>query len=228
MAVYRELFFNNILDTLGNAFPILSRLLTEAQWQKLCETFFAEHRCETPYLSHVPGEFVEYVLEHRGRYPRWLPELAQWEWTELELFLAPDADLNTAGGARHLLDGIPLLSLLLRLHAFDYPVHRLGPDNPPGEPGGQPCYLLAWRKRDHTIGFLELNTLSALLVQRLRDNRRYSGHELLCRIADEQHQHAPEVIIEGGTETLYNFYRNGIVTGSEPLPAKETPDEHAA
>jgi hypothetical protein len=227
LTVYRELFLNNIFETLGNAFPILSQLLPESQWRTLCEKFFAEHHCHTPYLSHVPGEFVDFV-NNNDEQPLWLQELAQWERTELELFLAPDDDTsNTGEPGDDLLNGIPLLSPLLRLHAFHYPVHQLGPDNPPGEPGKQPCYLLAWRKLDHSIGFAELNPLNALLVQHLHDNRELSGHGLLQRIADEQQAHAADDIIKGGTETLYNFYRNGIVIGSRSLLTKEPQNELA-
>jgi len=228
MAVYRELFFNNILETLGSAFPVLSGLLPEQQWQTLCERFFAEHRCQTPYLSHVPGEFVEFLNNEHQHHPLWLRELAQWEWAELELYLAPDDDgITTAGPGDDLLSGMPLLSPLARLHAFRYPVHELGPDRPPGEPGEQLYYLLAWRKRDHSIGFMQLNPLSARLVQCLRSNRRCPGRELLSRIAGEQQTHAPDAVIRGGAEILYRFYNEHIVVGSRPLPAKEKPDEPA-
>ena len=216
-----------IFETLGNAFPILSQLLPASQWRTLCEKFFAERHCHTPYLSHVPGEFVDFV-NNNDEQPLWLKELAQWEWTELELFLAADDDsIYTGETGDDLLNGIPLLSPLLRLHAYHYPVHQLGPDSLPGEPGAQPCYLLAWRKPDHSIGFAELNPLNALLVQHLHNNRELSGHGLLQRIAAEQLAHAADVIIKGGTETLYNFYRNGIVIGSRSLPTKEPRNELA-
>jgi hypothetical protein len=226
MAVYRELFFNNIKDTLGNAFPVLGQLLAAQQWQTLCEDFFAEHRCHTPYLSHVPGEFVEFLHKHSDRHPPWLLELAQWEWTELELFLAPDhrgsEDFQTSDDP---IQGIPLLNPVLRLHAFNYPVHRIGPQHPPGEIDAQGCYLLAWRKPDHSIGFVELNPLSALLMEHLHGNRQHSGYELLSMIAAQQKDHDPETIIRGGSEILHNFYNNNIIIGSLPLPPKETPHE---
>ena len=32
MTLYRELFFNNIVDTLTSAFPVMSQLLEQDQW----------------------------------------------------------------------------------------------------------------------------------------------------------------------------------------------------
>jgi len=38
MAMYRELFFNNIDQFLAVNFPVLRKLLTDTQWRELAET----------------------------------------------------------------------------------------------------------------------------------------------------------------------------------------------
>lgn len=225
MELYRELFFNNILDTLSNAFPVLHEVIDERHWLQLCQGFFARHQCHTPYLSHVPGEFVEYLGQQQNLQPAWMLELAQWEWSELELFLAADPLPGEQLGDDPI-HGIPVLSSLIRLHECRYPVHQIGADFIPEAPAEQPVYLLAWRKADDSVGFMQINGLSAVIMQMMQDNQRQqtpcSGHELLHGIAAQQNTHEPSIIINGGIEFLKNLYNNRIIIGSLSAPLKET------
>ncbi len=215
MTLYRELFFNNIVDTLSSAFPVMHQVLDSTQWQNLCQDFFANQRCKTPYLSYLPGEFVEYLQTTGPHQQPWLNELALWEWTELELFLAPDPELPKQ--LRHdVLNDIPVLSPLVRLHAFHYPVHRISVDYLPKTEDQVMTYLLAWRKHDDSIGFMEANSISARLLDLLSNNDQQSGYELLDLIASEDTVFGADAIVKGGTEVLNNFYQNKILLGSLP------------
>jgi len=40
MAVYEELFFNNLQNFINSAFPVLHSLVVPAQWQLWCRQFF--------------------------------------------------------------------------------------------------------------------------------------------------------------------------------------------
>ena len=221
MDVYRELFFNNILDTLGNAFPVLHKVLDDAYWQQLCARFFAEHQCHTPHLSHVPGEFVEFLeKQDRLHYP-WMLELAQWEWSELELFLAPNEDMDVPLGNDPLND-IPVLSSLLRLHACRYPVHQISDEFLPDAESAETCHLLAWRKADDSIGFMQINALSAQIICLMQNNRQHSGQQLLSLLASQQNEYAAEVIVNGGIQLLNSLYNNNIILGSITTPGQET------
>ena len=210
MAVYRDLFFNNIKETLASAFPVLHQVLATEQWQALCEQFFAEYRCHTPYLSRVPLEFVTWLQQNAVTSPPWLIELAQWEWTELDLFLAPDANIESSTD-HDVLNAVPVLSPLARLHHFDYAVHNIGIDYVPDAPAEQAVHLLAWRKPDDDIGFMQLNTLSACLLEMIRLNQNNTGQELLALIAAEFSDFATEVIMQGGLDALESFLNNTIV-----------------
>lgn len=223
MDVYRELFFNNILGTLENAFPVLKQVLEHGQWQALCERFFAEHRCLTPYLSHVPGEFVDFLEAAQVTEPPWLLELAQWEWSELELFLAEDEDLTATGDDP--LQGVPVLSFLLRLHECRYPVHDMGDEGPVEPNPGEIYYLLAWRKRDNSVGFMQLNPLSHGMIRLMRDNHQYTGQQLLALMAEAHEEYDPALIINGGRELLQRFYADNIIIGSLEAPSEEPPYE---
>jgi len=216
MALYRELFFNNFVETLNRAFPVLQQVLDKDHWQRLCQRFFAEHHCHTPYLSQLPGEFVQF-LQQQPIDPPWMLELAQWEWAELELFLAPDPEAIADLGADPL-EGIPLLTSLLRLQVCHYPVHRISVDYLPEHGDDTLHYLLAWRKPDDSIGFMALNALSAHIIQLMRNNLTlvapYSGLQLLSMIAEQYSEYDAEAIINGGRELLVNLYRSNIIAGS--------------
>jgi len=225
MQIYRELFFNNIENTLSNAFPVLHQLLPATDWQTLCEDFFAVHQCHTPHLSHLPAEFITFLKQQTHiTQPDWLIELAEWEWSELELFLAQDIDTSGPMG-NNPLQGIPVVSPLLRLHQCRYPVHRIGTQFIPDAPSEQLWYLLAWRKPDHSIGFMQLTQLTALILEMMQLNQQqktsYTGYQLLQQIARQQNQHSELSIIQGGRDCLGHFYKNHIIIGSQPTADQE-------
>ena len=43
MAIYRDLFFNNINGFVSSAFPVLKTLYSDQQWLLLVRAFFSEH-----------------------------------------------------------------------------------------------------------------------------------------------------------------------------------------
>jgi len=220
MALYRELFYNNILDTLSSAFPVLHQVLEEKHWQQLCQQFFARHHSSTPCLSRLSGEFVDYLQGNQINNPGWLIELAQWEWAELDLFLAADADLSLITGD-DVINEIPVLSPLIRLHHFDYPVHRICKDFIPEIPDQQKNSLLAWRKADDSTGFMQVNALSADLLTRLQSNQQHTGQQLLAMMTEAHREFEPAMIMQGGSEILHAFHDANIVLGSRTLFNKD-------
>ncbi len=216
MALYHELFYNNFTETLARAFPVLRQVLDATHWQSLCQQFFVQHTCSTPYLARLPGEFVDFLRQCKINNPLWLLELALWEWTELELLLAPDPVLLTPCKV-DVIHGIPLLSPLLRVHAFDFAVHKICTDYLPNRPDAQKNYLAAWRKLDDSITFMQVNEFSYRLLQLLKNNREHTGFELLTMIAGEQTEYEVAVIIRGGSDMLQSFYQKNIVLGAQTL-----------
>lgn len=93
MAIYRELFFNNISSFLAGTLPVLHQLLPEAQWQEMMRDFLVRHRCHSPYFLDIPREFLTYLEHSRGTQPGdppFLYELAHYEWAELALSVADE------------------------------------------------------------------------------------------------------------------------------------------
>src|SRR5690606_10675309 len=88
LAIYRELFFNNLVNLLGSSFPVLRKLHGAEKWKSLVRDFLVRHRAHTPYFLEIPREFLDYLENTRGDqegdYP-FLLELAHYEWAELAL-----------------------------------------------------------------------------------------------------------------------------------------------
>lgn len=215
MAVYQELIYNNIDEFLGNAFPVLRKITDDDNWHALMRDFLVEHRAKTPLFPEMPREFLHY-LEHEREmrthdYPFML-ELAHYEWAELALSISEasfEASNLTAEGSP--LHDVPLLSPLVWLCSYRYPVHRIGPDFIPTEPAAEPTHLLVYRDREDEVGFMELNPVTALLIERVKANRATDGQTLLWWIAETLQHPNPDTVISGGAEVLQNLQKRGII-----------------
>jgi hypothetical protein len=220
MAIYRELFFNNVEGFLANSFPVLRSLLDDAAWTAMARDFFAHHQCHTPLFLEIPREFLQYLeqeREARDDDPAFLYELAHYEWLELALAVAetpePEAGIDPDGD---LLDGHPRLSPLAWAFRYEYPVHRIRAEFQPGEPEPDGVFLLVYRDAGDEVHFLELNPVSARLFALLSDDPTLSGHEALEQIAAELGHAKSERVIEGGLEILGQWRQRGIVNGTRP------------
>jgi hypothetical protein len=63
-------------------------------------------------------------------------------------------------------------------------VHRISPEHVPEQPLEAPVFLAVYRAADDRVRFLEMNPVTAQLVERLGDNAAArTGRELLCELA---------------------------------------------
>ena len=216
MGIYRELFFNNIEGFLTSSFPVLKQLFDEHSWQALARDFLIRHRCHSPLFLEIPREFLAYLEHERGARegdPPFMLELAHYEWVELALSITENEETGEVDPHGDLLSGQPVLSTLAWPLTYRYPVHKIGPDFRPEQPGEQPVYLLVYRDREDEVGFIELNVVSARLFALLQEHPDRSGLLLLQQIAEElQHPH-PDAVIEGGRAILEHWLGLGIVRG---------------
>jgi hypothetical protein len=220
MAIYRDLFFNNIRGFLSGNFPVLKTLYTDAAWAILCREFFSEYRCHTPLFPELPREFLQYLQNHRKDHegdPPFMLELAHYEWVELALSLdeaeIDDIKVDPDGD---LINGIPVLSPLAWPLSYQYPVHQIRVDYQPEAPPDEPTHLLVWRQRDFSIKFMLLNEISLLLVQKMKEDPAMSGLELLTAIAGIINHPKTEVVIQGGTALLNELRGKQVILGTRP------------
>jgi hypothetical protein len=144
-----------------------------------------------------------------------MQELAHYEWVELALNVDPaEIELDAIDRDGDLLDGVPVVSPLAWSLAYRWPVHRLGPGYQPTEPPEEATHLVVYRGVDDRIGFMEINPLTALLLERLRGEDAASGRELLLAIAREIGHPNPDAVVRGGGEILAALRRHDVVTGT--------------
>ena len=221
MAIYRELFFNNVEGFLSGSFPVLRSLLDDAAWTALGRDFFAHHQCHTPLFLEIPREFLHYLeqeRETRDEDPPFLYELAHYEWLELALAVAEDPAPETGVDPDgDLLAGHPQLSPLAWAFRYEYPVHRISPEFQPSEPEPNGVFLLVYRDAEDAVHFLELNPVSARLFALLRDEATLSGRAALERITAELGHAKPELVLEGGLAILGQWRERGILNGTASL-----------
>ena len=222
MAIYRNLFFNNVRNLLSYNFPVLRKIYSNEDWAQLIRDFYIEHRARTPLFPELPREFLQYVQDHRqGREcdPPFLLELAHYEWVELALSMDEhEIDDVEADPGGDLLKDIPVLSPLAWPLSYTFPVHRIGPGFQPKDAPDEPTHLLVYRDREYQVKFMQLNVVSALLLQFLKDGQDRSGHDLMNEIVLSLKHPNPEVVIEGGTQLLQDLRERDVLLGTRPGP----------
>jgi hypothetical protein len=222
MAVYSELFFNNIEDFLSGTFPVLARILGEDRWMAMMRDFYSRHRATTPLFPALPGEFVRYLEETRTPQdddPPFMAELAHYEWMEL-VAAQSDAviDLDDMDPDGDLLKEMPIVSPLAWVLGYDYPVHRIGPEFQPERPTDTPTWLLVYRDMEDEVRFVEINAVTARLLQLLESDEGLSGSEALDRLARELNHPDPESVHKHGQDILADLHQQGIIPGSRMRP----------
>jgi len=218
MAIYRNLFFNNLRNLLGSTFPVLKKLSGPDRWSKLIREFMAQHQAQTPYFLEIPKEFLAFLEnEHKAAqddFP-FLLELAHYEWVELALSVSTDSDdLTTVDPGGDLLEGAPATSVLAWPLAYQYPVHRISEEFQPTAPGEQATFLAVYRDAQGEISFMELNAVTAGLLEKISNNsERKSGRELLIELSDEIN-FEPDALVEHGARALAELRAVNILLGT--------------
>jgi hypothetical protein len=218
MAIYRELFYNNVESMLAGNFPVLRKLLADDHWHALVRDFFVRHRAQTPYFLEIAQEFLEFLQKERQIEPGdppFLLELAHYEWVELAVATSEEtADPAHADPNGDLMAGIPLVSPLAWNLSYRFPVHRIRPDFQPDVPGEEPTHLVVYRNRQEDVEFMEINAVTQRLLQLLQENPEWTGLDTVKRIAEELRHPQPEIVIDAGRQLLNDLRTRDIVLGT--------------
>ncbi len=220
MAVYSQLFFNNLRNLLGGTFPVLKQLHSDEKWRAFIRQFMQKHRAETPYFLQLPQEFLEFLQTEyqpdENDYP-FLIELAHYEYIELALSVAADVDdLTDINPDGDLLTEAPVKSVLTWIYPYSYPVHRISSSFLPKEPAEQPIYLAVYRRSDDKVRFLELNPVTAGLLNAIAENdSRKSGEQLLRDLATTINYTDVDALIKHGQVALEEMKNLEIITGTQ-------------
>jgi len=212
MAVYNEIVFNNIESSVAACFPVLKKVLDEDIWLRLVREFFIHQPCTTPIFREIPEAFLAYINRVSGL-PPYVQNLAHYEWVELYLAYADETiDWSQIDTEAYLLDSpvafVPAMTLL----SYDYPVHQISPENIPASPLETPVSLLVFRDADDEVKFVELNQMTAALIEDLQDGQ-LSARQALIGIASAMAFDDVDAIVDFGFELLRDLKSQGAILG---------------
>ncbi len=219
MAIYRKLFFNNLYNLLGTFFPVLRKIHSDDQWRCFIRGFMQHHQAQTPYFLQLPEEFLGYLqneFESSDDDFPFLLELAHYEYAELALAVSEEeTDLSGVDPNGDLLANIPVKSALSWSYAYRYAVHRISPDSLPEEPEDQPIYLALYRGSDGNVGFLELNAITAALLDAIEFNEDdKTGEQLLRALAGKINYPDADALVAHGADALLEMRQLEILSGT--------------
>lgn len=217
MALYRELVYGNIERMIANLFPVLRKITADEPWYALVQDFFQCHQCRAGLFTKVPQEFLQFMAQARevSRDPPFILELVQYEWIDYAVTIDPrDIDWSGTDPQGDLLEGVPVLNPIARLLTYRYPVQKISPSFIPEAPPEGPTYLVVCRDREDKVGFIDLNPVSARLLELIEQAHGMTGRSLLERIARELSHPDPEVVIAGGQEIMERLRARDVLLGT--------------
>ncbi len=216
MGIYRELFYNNVEGFISSGFPVLRELFDDKTWHTMVRDFFSRHQCKTPYFLEISEEFLDYLENERDNKedPAFIKELAHYEWVELALTVAEeqidDTGIDPQGDFLH---NVPVVSPLAWLLNYQFDVQHIGPDYQPSTPPQHITTLIVYRNRNDEIGFMEINPVTAHMIQSLQLHPDQTGKQLLENIAMELNHSDPDIVINGGIQIMKQLRDADILLG---------------
>jgi hypothetical protein len=214
MAMYRELFFNNIDSFLSANFPVLRTLLNDRQWFELGQDFFAKHASQSPHFSEIPEEFLDYLQNERDGsedFP-FLLELAHYEWVEMALSIAKEAVPASQQNLDNLLDQHIRLSPLAWPLAYQYPVQKISPDFLPETAPELATFLVVYRNPEDEVNFIEITPITYRLLQIIQEREQVLTIDCLKQVAEELQHPNPDMIIASGLQILRELVEKTVIT----------------
>jgi len=212
LAVYQDLFFNNVLNFVSSAFPVLSTLYSPAQWQQKVRLFFQHSSLPSPYFLDIAASFLHWLQQQplQAEDRPFLVELAHYEWIELYLATAHrQLDFVKLQQIDHQQPlALDELALVLSYH---YPVSQISAAYTPEQSLAQPSLLLVYRDPADEIKFVALNQLSASLLQLLASTPGLSLSELCVALQKLAPQFTEDTILEGARPLLLDLAKKGVI-----------------
>lgn len=214
MAMYRELFFNNIEGFLSGNFPVLRKILDNTQWLVLVQGFFAKHPCQSPYFSEIPEEFLNYLQDERNSFSDFpfMLELAHYEWVEMALSIAKENLTVSKKNTDNLLTSKITLSPLAWPLVYKFPVHKIAPDFLPMEAPALPTCLIVYRNIEDDVNFIEITPITYRLLEIIQESQNSLTIDCLNRVAEESRRFDTNLVISEGLRILKELFDKSIIS----------------
>lgn len=218
LAIYRELVYGNIEGFLRNGFPVLYSLVDAGVWKALVTSFVAEHACESPYFVDISRHFVEFLQQRpdwQAKLPAWALELSHYEWMEvvIDMAEAPTEEFAGVDPSGDLMAQAPVLSPLACLLGYRWPVHQLCTEFVPDAPPDEVTWLVIYRDVADEVKFMEVNAVTAALLQSLEQSPDSNGTTHLRQLA-VQSGLPEQTALEAGAGMLARLRQKGVLLGT--------------
>ena len=112
------------------------------------------------------------------------------------------------------LEGVPVLNPVCMPLAYEWPVHLISPEFIPNEKPQQQTYIIVYRMLDFKTSFVELNPVSAKLIENIQKNESKNGRELLIDIAKEINHPDENLIITTGLQIMQDMQQRQVLLGT--------------
>jgi hypothetical protein len=224
MAVYRDLFFKNIMSFLDGAFPVLAEIIGTKRWQEIGREFFIQHENKSPYFLEISQEFLSFLeseFEPQAHDPEYMYELAHYEWLELFVAVEPEARIKgkveaqvDSASEQNVEHSVLILSPVVEGFLYSYPVHQISAKQPEVEE--KPTALIVYRGRDEDVHFVETNPFTLQLLALLKEGvesevQQPTGGEVLHRLLAKMNMNDNQAAYQGGLDTLKQWLSLGII-----------------
>jgi hypothetical protein len=222
MAVYEEVVFNNLFESISACFPVAQNVLGKRAWLKLCKDFLREHSARSPIFRQIPEEFINYLTSINlsdqanpatAKLPPYLLSLCHYEWVELAVAYQPapsSSGLHGISITEDLLEYQPVFTPVMQLLNYDYAVQKISPRYKPKEKVS--TQLLVYRDIEDAVKFVELNPVTYRLIELLQQQAT-TCKQALTMIANELQHIQPESVTQFGLEILNDLRKQGVIVG---------------
>ena len=210
MAVYREIVFNNILNSVSICFPVCVQVLGERDWEKLVRQFFAKHQAQTPIFREIPQQFLQFLNTVKNL-PIYFEQLAHYEWVELAVNSQPTTSPKLSK-TPDFLNEKPVLAPANKLLQYDYAVHKISARHKLKT--SAKTYLLVFRNLENKVKFIELNPVTFQLLKLIGENN-ITGKQALMRLAEDMQHSDANAVIQFGLEILQDLANQQAIIGSK-------------
>lgn len=170
---YRRLTYNIVKGALATAYPIAKKTLSENEWFTMVDSYFANHKMQTPLVWKMPFEFYEYCKDNKysEKFGKpYLDELLYFEWLEIELHTMEDMAIPVYKEEGDLLNDRIVVTPEHELLGLEYPIHKFKGNELLDKKGNY--FVLIFRKKDTgAIRFINLSAFLALTVQTIAEER---------------------------------------------------------
>lgn len=98
LSVYYSLVVSSLSSLMQNIYPLCYKIL-EASWNELMIQYQNKYPSKSAIYNKLAADFhkllAEPAVQEKYNYPNYLSELALYEWTELEIYNAPNIQATT-------------------------------------------------------------------------------------------------------------------------------------